>query len=260
MLGTITGLRRAGLAEPDVAPELDIPLWTFLVRASRPTGCCPGAGDIPRRPGARRADQPDVRRRRPDRRQPPDARRAALAQHPDHDRAGRRCAGSGSASTSAAARPRRDIRPGRHAWRRTSRSGPTPACSATLAHLRRSGHGPNLVVVLHTELFRRYPATIVYLTPNAGGADVWGRRPTSTTPAPRPAVPDLQRDDRRPSSSSSASGVAAGGGADHWLVLEEPPPGYRFRPSATTAPANGATFARDAFAEPVRVCFGNLLP
>ena len=51
--------------------------------------------------------------------------------------------------------------------------------------------------MLHTELFRRYPATIVYLTPNDGGgepvgADAGGRR-GRPRPRPAPRVPVLQR-------------------------------------------------------------------
>ena len=66
-------------------------------------------------------------------------------------------------------------------------------------------------------------------------------------------------------------------GTDHWLVLEEPPPGYRFRhpqasdpdtpPSAdelarratALAAAGGDVFAEATFAAPTRVFFGNLL-
>ena len=43
-----------------------------------------------------------------------------------------------------------------------------------LSHLSDAANGANLVVVLHTELFRRYPATLVYLTPNAGRRGVVG--------------------------------------------------------------------------------------
>ena len=43
VLGTITGLRPPLLAEPDVAPELDIPLWKFLSERS-PDWLLPGSG------------------------------------------------------------------------------------------------------------------------------------------------------------------------------------------------------------------------
>ena len=54
-------------------------------------------------------------------------------------------------------------------------------------------------------------------------------------------------------------GVPPAAGRDHWLVLEEPPPGYRFRHPAADASADGAVFASATFAPPVRVFLGNLL-
>ena len=43
VLGSITGLRPPLLAEPEVAPELDIPLWKFLSDRS-PDWLLPGVG------------------------------------------------------------------------------------------------------------------------------------------------------------------------------------------------------------------------
>ena len=128
-----------------------------------------------------------------------------------------------------------------------------------ISHLADPANGTNLVVVLHTELFRRYPKTIVYLTPNAGGAVTWGAVPD---------VDDLVLNLKReyPTFSGTLTpelvffgfGVPPSAGADHWLVLEEPPPGYRFKHPAANASVHGAAFAAATFAPPVRVFFGNL--
>jgi hypothetical protein len=48
-----------------------------------------------------------------------------------------------------------------------------------------------------------------------------------------------------------------------WLVVEEPPPGYRFRSDlATPVPADGANFASSRFNDPTRVLIkgGELIP
>jgi hypothetical protein len=46
VLAGLTGLREPVLAEPDLAPELDIPLWRFL-SDNAPDWLLPGSGDIP---------------------------------------------------------------------------------------------------------------------------------------------------------------------------------------------------------------------
>jgi hypothetical protein len=46
VLGTISGMRAPFLAEPDISPEIDIPLWRFLSDNS-PDWLLPGSGDIP---------------------------------------------------------------------------------------------------------------------------------------------------------------------------------------------------------------------
>ena len=59
--------------------------------------------------------------------------------------------------------------------------------------------------------------------------------------------------------------VPPSAGSDHWVVLEEPPPGYRFlRPGADGSPSaagisDAATFANKTFFPPTRVFLGNLL-
>ncbi len=46
VLGPFTGLREPRLAPPDLAPELDIPFWSFL-RDHAPDWLLPGAADVP---------------------------------------------------------------------------------------------------------------------------------------------------------------------------------------------------------------------
>jgi hypothetical protein len=126
-----------------------------------------------------------------------------------------------------------------------------------LSHLADPTHGASLVVVLHTELFRRYPATLVYLALNPAG-EVWG-------PVPLVDDPNLHRE--YPTFSGTLTpdlvffgfDVPPAAGRDHWLVLEEPPPGYRFTYAAANPATDGATFAATTFADPVRVFLGNLL-
>jgi hypothetical protein len=47
----------------------------------------------------------------------------------------------------------------------------------------------------------------------------------------------------------------------HWLVLEEPPPGFRFKAADTTQQSlrNGGKYAAATLDKPVRAFFGNLL-
>ena len=54
-------------------------------------------------------------------------------------------------------------------------------------------------------------------------------------------------------------GVPPAAANDHWLVLEEPPPGYRFGHQPNPPTTNGAVFAEATFRPPTRVFFGNLL-
>ena len=255
VLGTIAGLREPMLAEPEVAPELDIPLWKFL-SDNAPDWLLPGSGDIP-----------------------PDRVLAVQTNPPFVD----------AVLLGANVQTLGELRwrnlpittrwtPLRRFWQRISIAAddvatdirpvvalatdlplwPDASDLGDLTHLADPTHGANLVVVLHTELFRRYPATLVYLVANDGGAATWG-------PVPEVDNPTINRD--YPSFSGTLTpdlvffgfGVPPSAGSDHWLVLEEPPPGYRFRYKAGDASPEGASFAENTFAEPVRVFLGNLL-
>ena len=93
-----------------------------------------------------------------------------------------------------------DIRPIVSLSHGPRRCGRTRPPLGDLSHLADPSHGANLVVVLHTELFRRYPATSVYLVPNPGGPSRMGRRPRRGPGPGQPSptagatgLPDLQR-------------------------------------------------------------------
>lgn len=256
VIGSINGLRPPVLAEPEVAPELDIPLWKFLSDKA-PEWLLPGAGDIP-------ADRVVAVQTNP-------AFVDAMLIGANYQTLGelrwrnlaittrwtplrrfweRIDIGAGAVATDIV--PIVALATNQPIWTDSSTLGdPT--------HLSDPANGTNLVVVLHTELFRRYPATIVYLTPNAGGAVTWGAIPDVD------AEPALHRDYPTFSGTLTPDLVFFGfalppsAGADHWLVLEEPPPGYRFRHPAADASPDSAAFASATFAPPSRVFFGNLL-
>ena len=118
-------------------------------------------------------------------------------------------------------------------------------------------------MAFRTSLFRRYPATVVYLYPADGEL---GRRPLRTTTLDSPT--------RKAPTFTGTIGkditffgfaVPPAAAATHWVVLEEPPAGYRFyhRPgtaaSGRASPTdNSANFAYKRFALPVRVLIGPL--
>ena len=264
VLGGLTGLREPLLAEPDIAPEIDIPLWSFL-KENAPDWLLPGAGDIP----------PD--------------RVLAVQSNPAFTEA---LLLGANYQTLGELRWRNlpitaRWTPLRRFWQRIDVSGGVPSVDirsvialdtdqplwpdrtelGDLSHLSDPRQGASLVVVFHTELFRRYPSTAVYLTPNPHGPQ-WLDVPKVDAVAP-PPPPER----KYPSFSGSLNpdlvffgfDVPPAAGNDHWVVLEEPPPGYRFlRPGADGSPnaagiSDAATFANKTFFPPTRVFLGNLL-
>src|SRR6187200_2543353 len=113
------------------------------------------------------------------------------------------------------------------------------------------------VVVFKTSLFKRYPATVVYLYPSVNDWD-----------APEPGD-DLNAGKILPTFTGTIGKditffgfpVTPATLATHWVVLEEPPAGYRFYheakvvpkvPPASEAPAGSSSnFAYQRFALPV---------
>jgi len=116
------------------------------------------------------------------------------------------------------------------------------------AHVPAGQPARHLVVCFRTDLFRRYPSTLVYL---AG--------------PPPPAVPSAADLDGRilPSFVAQVSSnlvlyafaVEPTTLAAHWVVVEQQPPGFRFDRSLDTAGPGGSSAARAAamLVRPVRV-------
>lgn len=260
VLGSLIGLREPRLAEPDIAPELDIPLWSFL-KDNAPDWLLPGAGDIP-------ADRVLAVQSNP-------AFTEALLLGANYQTLGE----LRWRNIPITAR----WTPLRRFWQRIDVHGNLPSVDirsvialdtdqplwadgtglGDVSHLFDPKQGASLVVVFHTELFRRYPSTAVYLTPNPDG-ERW-------LDVPKVDDPPVER--KYPSFSGSLDpdlvffgfDVPPSAGTDHWVVLEEPPPGYRFlRPGADGSPdlagvGDAATYASKTFFPPTRVFLGNLL-
>lgn len=246
VLATLPGITHIGPLE--IEPELDLPLWSFLAR-EEPNWMLPGAGDL---------TEGDV---------------VGLATNPPFVQA--LLAGANTQTT------------GELRWRNialTSRWSPLrkfwqragglldinpikqwPEVQALGGPgLTAPGAGAEAVVALQTPLFRRYPATVVYLYPSKPG---W---------AP-PAQDEALVVGRVDHTFTGTIGddltffgfpVPPSVLADHWLVLEEPPAGYRFfherqAPGVPEVPVisddTAAGFAFHRLAVPVRVLIGPLL-
>lgn len=135
------------------------------------------------------------------------------------------------------------------------------------SHRPAGAAGRDLVVVVRGRLFLRYPATVVYLISaehgagggNGGGGGEGGGGGGATvdfTVDPDPAAPRIYPGFQGRIGPDVVffgfQGVEPADVARHWLVLEEPPAGYRFANDASAATAPH-TWATEAFAHPVRV-------
>jgi hypothetical protein len=124
------------------------------------------------------------------------------------------------------------------------------------AHQTPEAQGTDLVLVFRTELFYRYPSTLVYLSPRKDDDPDWQGEPDRTKPRITPTFPGVIAPD------ISYFGFAVGVDAldTHWVVIEEVPLGFTFRNYGDPAivnpgPENGGAFADHTFANPVRVLF-----
>lgn len=126
--------------------------------------------------------------------------------------------------------------------------------------------GARLVITFRSDLFRRYPATLVYLVRPAPGDDV---------DAVLSAPPELQRPDAGPAPETwranrkhfgpvlagtltpelvfFAFDVTPTSLDEFWLVLDEPPAELRFRNDETIDTTSAATYAKTALDQPTRV-------
>jgi len=245
VLATLPGITHIGPVE--IEPELDLPLWSFLSERS-PDWMLPGAEDL----------QEDTV--------------VGLATDPRFVQA---VLAGANHQTTAELRWRNiplvtRWSPLRKFWQRTGgeldispiKTWPAPACLGSAA-LAPPGRGDETVVAFRTSLFRRYPATVVYLFPDAGGWD--------PPAAGMPMLPPLRIDPtfaRHDGQDVTFFGfpVPASSLLDHWVVLEEPPAGYRFYHQDAVPPPwpgqsddHSANYAFNRFALPVRVLIGPLL-
>jgi len=247
VLSTLPGITHIGPVE--IEPELDLPLWSFL-SSKAPDWMLPGAGDL---------IDGDV---------------VGLSTNPVFVES--LLVGANS-QTTAELRWRNvplvtRWSPLRKFWQRKSndvdilpiKTWPdvSPLGSAAIVP---AGRTAEAVVAFRTSLFRRYPATVVYLYPAL---------PNWVPPDPKD---DLNLKRALPTFTGTIGtditffGFALPPDAlkTHWVVLEEPPAGYRFYQKVVDPPPpprpagvgidSSSNFAYQRFAVPVRVLIGPLL-
>ncbi len=251
VLGTLEGVD--GIGPVEIEPELDLPLWSFLAKRS-PDWMLPGAGDL---------DMHEV---------------VALGTNPAFVDA--YLVGVNHQVLGELRWRNIPVRSGwsplRKFWQRKSGDcdvDPIRHWSQTdpLGALSHSEANPNeeAVILFRTTLFRRYPNTVVYLYRDDDAGD-WNH------PDPDTALDPSRRE--YPTFTGSIGrdiaffgfAVAPTAVANYWVVLEEPPAGYRFFhpsdridkdavPSKTYSKYPAADFARYTFALPVRLLLAPLL-
>ena len=247
VLDTITGLDPAEpFAPPEICPDLDLPAWSF-VRDEAPKWLLLGREGI----------------------QPDDV--IALGTNPRFINAFL----TGLNTQSLGEMRWRNIpvrsrcTPLRRFWDRVTATTPaTPgtdivgidkwSVSQPLGH---PDHSPNptrqLVLVFRTDLFRRYPRTLVYLTPatkDGAGKPDWMKDATFASPTAPVFTGEIDEDlvffgfPVHPEQLS-----------DLWVVVEEAPPGYRFHQKDVATPPvatmDGGIIAQKSFVLPTRVLF-----
>jgi hypothetical protein len=247
VLSTLPGITHIGPVE--IEPELDLPLWSFL-SSRAPDWMLPGAGDLV------------------------DGDVVGLSTNPVFVES--LLVGANHQAT--AELRWRNIplvtrwSPLRKFWERKAndvdilpiKSWPAiaPLGTAALVPPFRSAEA---VVAFRTTLFRRYPATVVYLYP---AARHW---------SPPDSEDDLNLDRVMPTFTGTIGAditffgfaVLPSALETHWVVLEEHPAGHRVyhkavspappAPPARIAIGSSSNFAYQRFAVPVRVLIGPLL-
>ena len=123
------------------------------------------------------------------------------------------------------------------------------------------------VVVFKSPIFMRYPTTVVYLydaRPTAGSPPDWDAPPGENVTLARPRRVDFTFTGTiGPEVTFFGFPKTIAELGHHWVVLEEPPAGYRFMqaPAAEVSAVenHGGDFAHRRFALPVRVLIGPLV-
>lgn len=266
VLATITGLPEPLLAPPDFSPELDLPLWAFL-KERAPDWLLPGIGTLAKDEviavqsnavfvdafllGANVQTLGELRWRN------------------IHVTTGwtplRRFWNHNASAPDGGM----DIRPvcgssPLAAWPDGSPLGDNAHAAVALPPTSARNQ---LVVVFRTELFRRYPATLVFLAPAivSDGKVDWVPLPDVDQPvSPDSRIEPVLTGTIGPDVTFFGFPVPPGAAADHWVVLEEPPPGIHFRvdkvdPDVPLPSDPASTWAFKTFALPVRVFLGKLL-
>lgn len=239
VLATIDGLVGADpLAPPELCPSLPLPAWQFLAERA-PHWLLPGVGDVP----------PDTV--------------VAVQTNPafvDSFMVGL------NGAVVAELRWRNlpvstGCTPMRTFWQRL---GPDGAVADLVgiagwadgsglgadAHRPGAAAGADLVLVFRGELFRRFPRTLLSLrSAKVGGTVRFDKDPTGD-----PIWPTFQGAIGDDVTFFGFTSVPAGAVGAHWILVEEPPGGFRFL-AADDAPdtADGATYAAETLAPPVRV-------
>ncbi len=127
-------------------------------------------------------------------------------------------------------------------------------------HESEAARGTNLVLVFKTELFRRYPRTLVYLIPRLANDMAWELKPDWNRPHVEPILHATIDPDTVLFGFAPSPGVLQ----DHWLVVEQPSQGIQFynntvplpdaaRVAAYQGATDGGAFADAAFVNPVRL-------
>ncbi|HET6871031.1 MAG TPA: hypothetical protein VFH80_34285 [Solirubrobacteraceae bacterium] len=257
VLATLPGL--TDLRPPMLEPEIDMPLWSFL-RDGSPDWLLPGVGNLPLHSVVGVATNP--------------AFVQALLLGANYQ-------------TAAELRWRRHpllpkASPLRKFWQRTKDEFDIEPIKGWVAtdpfggpSLTFAGAGQEAVAVFRTPLFKRYPHTVVYMYPAAVVNGVWDES-NLTTLDPNLAVPPTFTGTIGDDVVFFGFPLPAAAFNDHWIVLEEPPAGYRFYnippdpsempgvddPSVVWHERDAATdasiYAYDSYALPVRVMIGQL--
>jgi hypothetical protein len=254
VLSTLPGITSIGPVE--LEPELDLPLWSFLSQRS-PDWLLPGAGDLPQHSVVGLSTNPPF----------VEALLAGANQQTLGELRWR------NVPMTSGWTPLRKFwqRPAGQFDIRGIKTWP-PAASLGDPGLADGGRGAEAVVVFRTPLFRRYPSTVVYLYALPAPND-W------TQPDAAQPMDHAKRIDFTFTGTIGDDlvyfgfPVPPGALKDHWVVLEEPPSGYRFYhqdhvpPAAPQVPPlppmpsfdTAAHYAYGTFALPVRVLIGPLL-
>jgi hypothetical protein len=253
VLSTLPGITHIGPVE--IEPELDLPLWSFLSDRA-PDWMLPGAGDLV------------------------DGDVVGLSTNPVFVES--LLVGANTQATAGLRWRNMPLvtrwSPLRKFWQRAAGEvdiepirtwlEATPLGDPTLVP---AGRTAEAVVAFRTTLFRRYPGTVVYLYP---------AKPNFVPPLPAddldPPVGDPRPHAIKPTFTGTIGADITFFGfplppealATHWVVLEEPPAGYRFYQEpvpppipkpADVAADSSSNFAYQRFAVPVRVLIGPLL-